>query len=170
MSASINEFSTEEDYFVDRIRSEIQNGPTTRARKAILRSKILVLLNRPGSKSPQPLQNIENTASVTSSMTSDRNIRFREVLDDLCAWEVLDDQISLNRNNVTKDNDEFSDDQNDYWEDAFEYVDEEDSICLNDWDQLSEVEVFDGWEEIQQQTEDFMNVVEKEGSDEDAEE
>lgn len=164
MSTSANKLNTEEDCFVDQIRREIQNGPTTRARKAIIRANLLILLNRPSLESPQPLLIFENAVGLTAMVRSEpsRNNSYRKVLDDLSAWEVMDDQISLNKNNEKNDlNDEYSDDQNDYWEESVEYVDEEDSICLNDWvSVIGEVEDVAGWEEIRQQTEGLMKVLE----------
>lgn len=164
MSTSANKLNTEEDCFVDQIRREIQNGHTTRARKAIIRANLLILLNRPSLESPQPLLIIENAVGLTAMVRSEpsRKNSYRKVLDDLSAWEVMDDQISLNKNNEKNDlNDEYSDDQNEYWEESFEYVDEEDSICLNDWvSVIGEVEDVAGWEEIRQQTEGLMKVLE----------
>lgn len=171
MSTAINESNIEEDCFIDQIQREIQNGPTTRARKAFIRTKLQILLNRASLESPQPVLSIANTECLPAPINSEssRNVRFRQILDDLSAWDVWDDQISLNSNNERKDiNEEIADnDQDDYWEELFAYVDEEDGICLNDWDSVCEVKDFDDWEEIRQHTEGLIKVMEIKDKDED---
>lgn len=162
MSITIKEFNTEADCTVERIRREIQNGPTTRARKAIIRANFLNFLNRSDLESSQLLLNTDNEIRLAAPIRS-----IRQILDDLAVWEVLDDQISLKNNKKEDIKDEFPDEPNEYWEDAIEYLDEEDSICLIDWDTVCDVEDFDGWEEIRLKTEGVIKVVENEQQSED---